>query len=173
MATQFWSSAVQIVGRLFGIVTTTPDGATGPLTGMVAFAFATVAAFASAAFAFALAFAALLLASAAALALSVVCCCSLSSFCSSMRNCCFSSAISASLPLPDSDRAGDATSAPAIPTATAATLLACFIARSPVDVSSHPTTTLEVQRDCSATEQMGLTLGSACCIRNNRESLPK
>jgi hypothetical protein len=35
-----------MVGRLFGIVTTTPDGATGPLNGMSAVAFGTLAALA-------------------------------------------------------------------------------------------------------------------------------
>ncbi|MHC2251786.1 hypothetical protein ACVILK_001478 [Bradyrhizobium embrapense] len=84
---------MQIVGRLFGIVTTTPDGAIGPLTGMAALALATRAALASAAFAFAFALAAVAV-------LALVCCCSLSSFCSSIFSCCFSSAISASLPPP-------------------------------------------------------------------------
>ena len=37
---QFWSSAVQMVGRLFGIVTTTAEGATAPLTGALALAIA-------------------------------------------------------------------------------------------------------------------------------------
>jgi len=37
---QFWSSAVQMVGRLFGIVTTTAEGATAPLTGIAALALA-------------------------------------------------------------------------------------------------------------------------------------
>ena len=43
MATQFCSSAVQMVGRLFGIVTTTPEAGGGPLTGIAALALATMA----------------------------------------------------------------------------------------------------------------------------------
>jgi hypothetical protein len=53
---QFWSSAVQMVGRLFGNLTTTSDGVVGPLTGIVVLITATLAAFsfaAAAAWAFA------------------------------------------------------------------------------------------------------------------------
>ena len=89
MATQFCSSAVQMVGRLFGIVTTTPDGATGPLTGMAALALATTAFASERASAFASAFV-----FAAAAVFAAVWFWSLSSFCSSIFNCCFRSAIS-------------------------------------------------------------------------------
>src|SRR5258708_18910786 len=84
---QFRSSAVQIVGRLFGIFTTTSEGATGPLTGYAALALATltlVSAFA--------------LALAAAAVLAAVCFFRLSSFCSIRRSCCFRAAISAAAP---------------------------------------------------------------------------
>ena len=104
-ATQFKPSAVQMVGRLPGIVTTAPAGATGPLTGTAAFALATLTVVALASSALALAFA-------AAVVLAAVCRCSLSSFCSSSRSCCRSSAISESLPPADSACACEASISP-------------------------------------------------------------
>lgn len=87
---QFWSSALQMVGRLFGIFTTTPDGsATGPLTGMAALALVTAAFASDRASALAS-----LLAFAATAVFAAVCFCTLLSFCSSNHNCCFRSAIS-------------------------------------------------------------------------------
>ena len=96
-----------MVGRLPGIVTTAPVGATGPLTGMAALALATLAVAST----FALAFA-------AAVVLAEVCFCNLSSFCSSRRSCCRSSAISWSLP-PDSACAYEASISPIRLTAVA------------------------------------------------------
>src|SRR6516164_5119065 len=102
---QFCWSTVQMVGRLFGMVTTTSDGVITPLGGIGAFAGMVALAFATAAVASALTLA-------AALALAALCCfSSLSSFCSSKRSCCFRSAISASLLL-GSATAGDKVSAP-------------------------------------------------------------
>ena len=112
MAMQFKPSGVQMVGRLPGIVTTAPAGATGPLTGMAALAFATVT------LALALASSALALAFAAAAVLALVWRCNLSSFSSSRRNCCRSSAISESLPA-DCAWACEANSAPIRPIAVA------------------------------------------------------
>src|SRR5262249_6955589 len=84
---QFCSSAVQIVGRLFGIVTIALGGGAGTLTGMVALALATLT------FGSALAFAAEVLAT--------VCFCSRSSFSSTSRSCFFRAAISSSVELAD------------------------------------------------------------------------
>ena len=100
MATQLAWSAVQMVGRLFGIVTTTPDAGAGPLTGIDALALATAAYASERASALASAFA-LALAFAVAAVFAAVWLWSLSSFCSSIFNCCFSSAISCSLLLAD------------------------------------------------------------------------
>src|SRR5246500_5111361 len=89
---QFCSSAVQIVGRLFGILTMTSGGGGRALTGMGAFGSTTLAlALASA----------LALALAAVAVLAAVCFCSLSSFSSISRSCFFSPAISASVELAD------------------------------------------------------------------------
>ena len=98
---QFNPSGVQMVGRLPGIVTTAPDGATGPLTGMAALALATLAVASTLALAFA-----------AAVVLAEVCFCNLSSFCSSRRSCCRNSAISESLLPVDSARACETNNAP-------------------------------------------------------------
>jgi hypothetical protein len=83
------SRAVQIVGRLFGIMTTTPDAGTGALTGIAALALATAARASALASVLASVFAC-----AAAAVFADVCFYSLSSFCSNIRSCCFSSAIS-------------------------------------------------------------------------------
>src|SRR6478752_426021 len=91
---QFCSSAVQTVGRLFGILTMTSGGAAGALTGTTAFGAATLA---------------LALALAAATVLAAVCFCSLSSFSSISRSCFFSAAISASVELADCALASDPT----------------------------------------------------------------
>src|SRR3954451_15978664 len=118
MPTQFAPSAVQMVGRLFGIVTTTPDAGAGPLSGIAALALAT-AAFASeraSAFASSLAFA-------VAAVFAAVWLWSLSSFCSSVFNCCFRSAISWSLLLTDWAWACEAASAAARPSVAAANVL--------------------------------------------------
>jgi uncharacterized protein (DUF697 family) len=93
---QFSPSAVQMVGRLFGMVTTTPDAGAGPLSGMAALALATTAFASERASAFASAFAATL-AFAVAAVFAAVWLWSLSSFCPSILNCCLSSAISCSL----------------------------------------------------------------------------
>src|SRR5580704_6427492 len=82
---QFCSSAVQIVGRLFGILTMVSGGAAGALTGTTPFASTLT----------------LALASVLALALAAVCFCSLSSFSSIRRSCFFSAAISVSVELAD------------------------------------------------------------------------
>src|SRR3954471_23632154 len=96
-----------MVGRLFGIVTTTPDAGAGLLTGIAAFALATTAVASERASALTSA-----LAFAAVTAFAAVWLCSLSSFCSSIFNCCLSSAISCSLLLVDSAHACEATRAP-------------------------------------------------------------
>src|SRR6516162_3432644 len=101
---QFCWSTVQMVGRLFGMVTTASDGVITPLDGIGAFAGMVALAFATAALASVLALA-------AALALAALCFSSLSSFCSSRCSCCFRSAISASLLL-GSATAGETVSAP-------------------------------------------------------------
>src|SRR5580704_10474948 len=88
---QFCSSAVQIVGRLFGILTMVSGGAAGALTGTTPFASTLTLALASV----------LALALAAATVLAAVCFCSLSSFSSISRSCFFSTAISASVELAD------------------------------------------------------------------------
>src|SRR3954469_18130316 len=105
--TQFFSSAVQMVGRLFVMCTMASGGATGALMGIAALALATLIAFALSALArtvsaftlsaLALASSAFAFASAVASVLAVVCFCSLSSFSSISRNCFFSNAISAAL----------------------------------------------------------------------------
>src|SRR5260370_36687080 len=85
MATQLRLSAVQMVGLLPGIVTTTSDGATAVLIGMAALALVT----ATLASAFALAFA-------AAVVLAAVCFCNASSFWSMRSSCRLIAAISVS-----------------------------------------------------------------------------
>src|SRR4051812_38936880 len=100
-----------MVGRLFGIVTTTPDAGAGLLTGIAAFALATTAVASERASALTSAFTSAL-AFAAVTAFAAVWLCSLSSFCSSIFNCCLSSAISCSLLLVDSAQACEATRAP-------------------------------------------------------------
>src|ERR1700732_5481646 len=100
---QFCPSAVQMVGRLFGIDTTASEDTAPPFGGRAAFAGMAALALATAALASALALA-------AALVLAAPCFSSLSSFCSSRCSCCFRSAISASLP-PDCAKVGDAASA--------------------------------------------------------------
>src|SRR5689334_455542 len=100
MATQLAWSAVQMVGRLFGMVTTTPDAGAGPLTGIAAFALATTAFASERASAFASAFASAL-ALAVAAVFAAVWLWSLLSFCSSIFSCCLSSAISCALLFPD------------------------------------------------------------------------
>src|SRR5260370_40143979 len=109
MATQLRLSAVQMVGLLPGIVTTTSDGATAALTGTAALALVAV----TLASAFALAFA-------AAVVLAAVCFCSASSFCSIRRSCRFSAAISVSVLAADCARAS--------PMATALKEVAAMIA---------------------------------------------
>src|SRR5882762_3254940 len=89
---QFCSSAVQIVGRLFGMWTTASGGAAGALTGTGAFGATTLTLTLASALALALA---------AAAVLAAVCFCSLSSFSSISRSCFFSTAISASVELAD------------------------------------------------------------------------
>src|SRR5580692_3701140 len=101
MAMQLRLSAVQMVGLLPGIVTTTSDGATAALIGIAALALLTGAL----ASAFALAFA-------AAAVLAAVCFCSASSFCSIRRSCCFSAAISASALAADWARASPMATVP-------------------------------------------------------------
>src|SRR5246127_355186 len=88
---QFCSSAVQIVGRLFGILTMASGGSVGALTGTMPLASTLSLAFASV----------LALALSAAAVLAVVRFCSLSSFSSISRSCFFSAAISASAELAD------------------------------------------------------------------------
>src|SRR6187402_588302 len=122
MATQFAPSALQMVGRLFGIVTTTPDAGAGPLSGIAAFALATTAFASERASALASAFASDL-AFAVAAVFAAVWLWSLSSFCSSIFNCCFKSAISCSLLLAVWAWACEAASAPARPIAVAAILV--------------------------------------------------
>ena len=111
--TQFSPSAVQMVGRLFGIVTTAPAAATGALDRMAALALATLT------LALALASSALALAFARPRCWPRSGFCSLSSFCSIKRNCCLSSAISASLLPADCAWACEANSAPIRPIAVA------------------------------------------------------
>src|SRR6202795_4778956 len=89
---QFCSSAVQIVGRLFGILTMASGRGGRALTGTTPFAPSAVT----------LAFGSVLaLALAAATVLAVVCFCSRSSFSSISRSCFFSAAISTSVELAD------------------------------------------------------------------------
>src|SRR5262245_2777274 len=121
---QFSPSAVQMVGRLFGIVTTAPAIGAVPLTGKAA-ALALMTAVLTSAFAVS----ALAFALAAAAALAEDCFCSRSSFCSIRRSCCFNSAISASLLPDDCACAADAVTSPA--TATAAAVLIIII-RTPI-----------------------------------------
>src|SRR3954451_16995199 len=111
-----------MVGRLFGIVTTTPDAGAGPLSGIAALALATTAFASDRASAFASAFASSL-AFAVAAVFAAVWLWSLSSFCSSIFNCCFRSAISCSLLLADWAWACGAASAAARPIAVAAILV--------------------------------------------------
>src|ERR1700757_4126361 len=87
---QFCSSAVQIVGRLFGILTMASGGGGRALTGTTPFPSSAVT----------LALASVLaVALAVATVLAAVCFCSLSSFSSISRSCFFSAAISASAEL--------------------------------------------------------------------------
>ncbi|MGY3358147.1 hypothetical protein ACVWZK_004810 [Bradyrhizobium sp. GM0.4] len=111
-----------MVGRLFGIVTTTPDAGAGPLSGIAALALATAAFASERASAFASAFASSL-AFAVAAVFAAVWLWSLSSFCSSIFSCCFRSAISWSLLLADWAWACEAASAAARPIAVAAILV--------------------------------------------------
>src|SRR3954469_10264855 len=109
-ATQFWPSALQMVGRLPGMVTVAAAGGgmIAPLTGIAALALASVAV----ALALALASSALALALAAADVVAAVCFCNLSSFCSINFSCCLSSAISVSALAPDSAWACETNNAP-------------------------------------------------------------
>src|SRR5438046_2925876 len=111
-----------MVGRLLGMVTITPGAGGAPLTGKAALALATTAFASERASAFASAFASTL-AFAVAAVFAAVWLWSLSSFCSSIFNCCFSSAISCSLLLADWAWACEAARAPARPIAAAAILV--------------------------------------------------
>src|ERR1700688_1368448 len=105
---QFCSSAVQIVGRLFGMLEMVSGGAAGALTGTIPFAstlsLALVSVFA--------------LVLAATTVLAAVCFCSLSSFSSISRSCFFSAAISASVELADCAPTCDPTNVMTIASAT-------------------------------------------------------
>src|SRR5579871_5936420 len=142
---QFCSSAVQMVGRLFGIVTTAPDGATIPFTGISAFAGMAALAVVTAVLASVLASA---LAVAAALAFAALCFSSLSSFCSSKRICCYKTAISASL-LADCAVAGDAAKdAVKAPAQSAAVVIIGFIKPSLLSQYSRPISSDRSLFDC-------------------------
>src|SRR5512142_617342 len=104
-----------MVGRLFGMVTTTPDAGAGPLSGIAALALATTAFASERASALASAFASDLAFAVAAVFAAV--------WLWSLSNCCFSSAISCSLLLAVWAWACDAASAPARPIAVAAILV--------------------------------------------------